>query len=145
LEIRENSSRDFRSHGVSQWFKRTINLSENMKKTTQSFLLAACALGVMALSAKAIAGPSPAPSSAMPSGYSGLGTTTIADTNTNGIPDLLPTCPVSGDKLGGDMGAPYVFSYKGQEVKLCCPSCKKDFDKDPAKYMKLIRAADKKK
>ena len=57
-------------------------------------------------------------------------------------PDLLQTCPVSGDKLG-DMGKPYVFVYKGQEVKLCCPNCKSDFDKDPGKYMKMIRAADK--
>jgi YHS domain-containing protein len=60
-------------------------------------------------------------------------------------PDLLKTCPVSGEKLGGDMGKPYVFTYKDQEIKLCCPMCKKDFDKDPAKYVKLIRAADKTK
>jgi YHS domain-containing protein len=60
-------------------------------------------------------------------------------------PDLLKTCPVSGDKLGADMGKPYVFIYKDQEVKLCCPMCKADFDKDPAKYLKLIRAADKSK
>jgi len=58
-------------------------------------------------------------------------------------PDLLATCPVSGDKLG-EMGKPYVFVYQGQEVKLCCPSCKEDFDKDSAKYIKMIRAADKK-
>ncbi len=58
-------------------------------------------------------------------------------------PDLLKTCPVSGDKLGGGMGKPYVFIYKGQEVKLCCPDCKAEFDKDPAKYLKKIRAADK--
>jgi YHS domain-containing protein len=57
-------------------------------------------------------------------------------------PDLLATCPVSGDKLG-DMGKPYVFIYQGQEVKLCCPDCKAEFDKDPAKYLKKIRAADK--
>ena len=57
-------------------------------------------------------------------------------------PDLLTTCPVSGDKLGADMGKPYVFVYQGQEVKLCCPMCKADFDKDPAKYLKKIRAAD---
>jgi len=57
-------------------------------------------------------------------------------------PDVLKTCPVSGDTLG-EMGKPYVFVYKGQEVKLCCPDCKKDFDKDPEKYMKMIRAADK--
>ncbi|HEX3626353.1 MAG TPA: hypothetical protein VH280_13115 [Verrucomicrobiae bacterium] len=58
-------------------------------------------------------------------------------------PDLLKTCPVSGDKLG-EMGKPFVFVYKGQQVKLCCPDCKSDFDKSPDKYMKLIRAADKK-
>ena len=57
-------------------------------------------------------------------------------------PDLLTTCPVSGDKLG-DMGKPYVFVYQGQEVKLFCSSCKADFDKNPDKYIKLIRAADK--
>ena len=58
------------------------------------------------------------------------------------IPDKLTTCPVSGDKLG-EMGKPYVMEYKGREVKLCCPDCKKDFEKDPAKYMKKIEAADK--
>ena len=57
-------------------------------------------------------------------------------------PDKLTTCPVSGDKLG-EMGKPYVFEYKGQEVKLCCKSCKKDFDKDPAKYIKKIEAGEK--
>jgi len=58
-------------------------------------------------------------------------------------PDLLTTCPVSGDKLGGDMGKPVVIVYQGQEVKFCCADCKTDFDKDPAKYMAKIRAADK--
>lgn len=57
-------------------------------------------------------------------------------------PDKMTTCPVSGDKLG-EMGKPFIFVYKGHEVKLCCPDCKKDFDKNPAKYMKKIEAADK--
>jgi len=69
-----------------------------------------------------------------------------ADTNaaaaTPPKPDKLTTCPVSGDKLG-EMGKPYVLVYQGQEVKLCCSGCKKDFEKDPAKYLKKIRAADK--
>src|SRR6516225_6287630 len=68
-------------------------------------------------------------------------TEAVADTKAK--PDLLPTCPVSGDKLG-EMGKPFVFVYKDQEVKLCCKNCKKDFDKNPEKYMALIRAADKK-
>jgi YHS domain-containing protein len=42
------------------------------------------------------------------------------------------------------MGDAYHFVYQGQEVKLCCSGCKKDFLKDPAKYLALIRAADKK-
>jgi YHS domain-containing protein len=47
------------------------------------------------------------------------------------------TCVVSGDKLG-EMGKPVVFEYKGQEIKLCCKACRKDFDKDPAKYLKKL-------
>jgi YHS domain-containing protein len=67
-----------------------------------------------------------------------------ADTNSAAAtppkPDKLTTCPVSGEKLG-EMGKPYVFVYQGQEVKLCCSGCKKDFDKDPAKYIKKIQDA----
>jgi YHS domain-containing protein len=64
-------------------------------------------------------------------------------TNTNQpaakpIPYPLKTCPVSDEKLG-EMGAPYVFIYQGQEIKFCCPDCKKDFLKDPAKYLKKIK------
>ena len=59
-------------------------------------------------------------------------------------PASLKTCVVSGDKIGGEMGKPYVFTYEGQEVKLCCKDCLKDFKKDPAKYMKKINAAPKK-
>ena len=111
-----------------------------MKKTNLFLLLAVGALGVMAFSTKLTKADDAMPSCCA----GGMSEPMAADASTNGIPDLLKTCPVSGDKLGGDMGAPFVFSYKGQEVKLCCKSCKKDFDKAPAKYIKLIRAADKK-
>jgi hypothetical protein len=57
------------------------------------------------------------------------------------FPASLTKCLVSGDKLGGDMGKPYVFTHEGQEVKLCCKSCLKDFNKEPAKYMKQIAEA----
>ena len=72
-----------------------------------------------------------------------LAFTTKADTSTNAPvkPDKLTTCPVSGEKLDS-MGKPCVFVYQGQEVKLCCSGCKKDFDKNPAKYLKKIRDAD---
>ena len=54
----------------------------------------------------------------------------------------LTTCVVSGEKLG-EMGKPYVMKYEGREVQLCCESCKKDFKKDPAKYMKKLDEAEK--
>lgn len=52
-------------------------------------------------------------------------------------PYKLDTCIVSDDKLG-EMGKPVIFEYKGQEIKLCCKACRKDFDKDPAKYLKKL-------
>ena len=115
-----------------------------MKKLNQYLLLAACALGVVAVSTKAIAAGTATAGCTMGSCCGGMGLTAVADTDTNTVPDMLKTCPVSGEKLGADMGEPYVFTYKGQEVKLCCKGCKKDFDKNPDKFLKAIRAADKK-
>lgn len=56
----------------------------------------------------------------------------------------LTTCVVSGEKLGGDMGDPYVFTHNGREVRLCCKSCLKDFKKDPSKYLKKLDEAETK-
>lgn len=56
-------------------------------------------------------------------------------------PYPLTTCVVSGEKLGG-MGKEYVFTHEGQEIKLCCKSCMKEFKKDTAKYMKKIQEAE---
>ena len=56
----------------------------------------------------------------------------------------LTTCPVSGDKLG-EHGKAVKVTYKGTDVYLCCRDCKKDFDKNPAKYVKLVKDADAKK
>jgi len=49
----------------------------------------------------------------------------------------LTTCLVTGEPLGG-MGQPYVFSYQGQEIKLCCKGCLKKFEADPATYLKKL-------
>jgi YHS domain-containing protein len=57
-------------------------------------------------------------------------------------PYPLDKCLVSDEKLG-EMGKPYVFTYKGQEIKMCCKSCEKDFKKDPAKYLKKLETAKK--
>jgi hypothetical protein len=52
-------------------------------------------------------------------------------------PYPLETCIVSDEKLGGH-GKPYVFTHEGQELKLCCKPCLKDFKKDPARYLKKL-------
>ena len=57
-------------------------------------------------------------------------------------PYTLDKCIVSDEKLG-DMGKPYVFTHEGQEIKLCCKSCQKDFTKDPAKYLKKLADTEK--
>ncbi|MDZ4289942.1 MAG: hypothetical protein U0984_18395, partial [Prosthecobacter sp.] len=49
----------------------------------------------------------------------------------------LKTCPVSDEKLG-DMGKPIKVTHDGTDVYLCCKSCVKDFNKDPAKYTKMV-------
>ena len=59
-------------------------------------------------------------------------------------PYPLKTCIVADEELG-EMGKPYVFVHEGQEIKMCCKSCKKDFDKDPKKFLKKLEKDDKKK
>ena len=58
-------------------------------------------------------------------------------------PYTLENCVVSGDKLG-EMGKPFVYEYKGREIKFCCKNCVKDFNKEPAKYVKKIEEAEAK-
>jgi YHS domain-containing protein len=59
-------------------------------------------------------------------------------------PYPLDKCIVSDEKLGADASMkPFVFIHEGQEIKLCCKSCKKDFTKDPAKYLKKLDGAAK--
>lgn len=72
--------------------------------------------------------------------------TLVAAEKQSGKPKAYPLdkCLVSDEKLGG-MGKPYVIVYEGQEIKLCCKGCEKDFKKDPTKYMKKLEAAQKQK
>lgn len=58
-------------------------------------------------------------------------------------PYPLGTCLVCDMKLGS-MGEPYVFVYKGQEIKVCDKSEKTTFDKDPDKYLKKLADAEAK-
>lgn len=57
----------------------------------------------------------------------------------------LKTCVVSGGKLGG-MGKPVAYVYKqaGQPdrtVMFCCKSCIRKFEKEPARYLAKLDAA----
>lgn len=53
-------------------------------------------------------------------------------------PYPLTNCVVSGDAFDHDK--PVVFVYQGQEIKLCCQDFRKDFDKDPTKYLTKLAA-----
>ena len=66
-----------------------------------------------------------------------------ADKKADLRPYKLEKCIVSDEKLG-EMGKPFVAEYKGQEIKFCCKGCKKDFDKNPDKFIKKMQEAEKK-
>lgn len=70
----------------------------------------------------------------------GTGSLALAGENKPAYP--LGTCVVSGENLTS-MGGPYVFTYEGQQVKLCCEHCKPKFEKNPADYLKKIKDASK--
>jgi YHS domain-containing protein len=57
-------------------------------------------------------------------------------TQPSAVIDLRNTvCPVSGDKVADSNLAEV---YEGKVYHLCCPDCHKDFEKDPAKYVKAV-------
>lgn len=85
--------------------------------------------GMSCCAHEAVAAPS-AESTAAPEGLA-------ADSRAKAKPYPLATCLVSGEKLG-EMGDPVVFTHEGQEIKLCCKSCKPKFDKAPATYLKKL-------
>lgn len=70
------------------------------------------------------------------------GIISAADSVPAGYP--LQKCVVSGESLG-EMGKPVKVSNEGTDVYLCCKSCVKDFNKEPAKYVKMVKDAAVKK
>ena len=48
----------------------------------------------------------------------------------------LKKCLVTDEAFDHDT---YTFVHKGQEIKLCCKSCLKDFEKDPSKYLSKLK------
>jgi hypothetical protein len=53
-------------------------------------------------------------------------------------PYPLKVCVVSGDKLAKQKDKQYAASFQGQEVKLCSTECVKDFNAQPATYLKKL-------
>jgi YHS domain-containing protein len=53
------------------------------------------------------------------------------------VESINTVCPVSGEKVGGDMGKPVYVDYKGKKIGFCCRDCAKDFKKNPEKYAAL--------
>ena len=72
--------------------------------------------------------------------------TTAAFAADSGVPKNYPlkTCPVSGEKLG-EHGKPVKVTSEGTDVWLCCKSCVKDFNKEPKKFVKMVKDAPAKK
>ncbi len=53
----------------------------------------------------------------------------------------LDKCIVSDEKLGVE-GKPVVFVHEGQEIKLCCKDCRKEFDANPSKFLAKLPKAE---
>lgn len=113
---------------------------QSMKSTIRYTLLLAGAVGIFTLANQAVAASSAGAGCSMGACCG----TVVAETvsNSKAKPYPLDTCIVSDEKLGG-MGKPFTFVYKDQEIKLCCKSCKKDFDKDPEKFLKKLAGGKK--
>jgi len=52
----------------------------------------------------------------------------------------LKKCVVSGEALGS-MGESVNYVHEGTLIKICCDHCKPDLDKDPAKFVAMVKAA----
>jgi YHS domain-containing protein len=63
-----------------------------------------------------------------------------------GVPKDYPLekCVVSDEKLG-EHGKVVKVTHEGTDVYLCCNDCKKDFNKDPKKFVKMVKDASPKK
>ena len=66
----------------------------------------------------------------------------VSADNGTSVPKEYPLtkCPVSDEKLG-EHGKPVKVTDQSTDVYLCCKSCVKDFNKEPAKYTKMVKDA----
>lgn len=74
----------------------------------------------------------------------GAAATLHADSN---LPKNYPLkkCVVSDEALGEHGKVVKATAPDGTDVYLCCKDCLKDFNKDPAKYAKMVKDAQHKK
>ena len=56
---------------------------------------------------------------------------------------VLKSCPVSKEAFGGDMGEAVDVVIANRLIRLCCKSCKKDVEADPAKFIAMVDEARK--
>jgi hypothetical protein len=59
-------------------------------------------------------------------------------------PYPLSICLVTDSDLGS-MGSPITKVYDSQQIKFCCKPCVKEFEKNPAVYLKKLAELSKKK
>lgn len=71
-----------------------------------------------------------------------LTTTALAGPGPSVVPKDYPLakCVVSDEKLG-EHGKPVKVTSNGTDVWLCCKMCVKDFNKNPAKFVKMVNDA----
>jgi YHS domain-containing protein len=74
------------------------------------------------------------------------GMANAAKTKTKATDKAKPAlvCPVTGEKIESIAKAAGHSTYKGKTYYFCCGSCKPDFDKNPAKYIKTTTEKPKK-
>ncbi len=68
---------------------------------------------------------------------SGAAQVKLSGNNTQLVEVPNKICPISHEEIG-KKGAPHKVIYKGKVYNLCCSMCVKDFNKDPAKYTKIM-------
>jgi YHS domain-containing protein len=112
--------------------------SKNMRWLSRLSWGIAMIMGLFAWPALAAEPVGSAQTRAQPAKSDAQTSLTHAVKKTEAYPYPLDTCVVSGEKLGGEMGPPAIYHYKGREVRFCCGMCIKDFKADPAKYLKKI-------
>ncbi len=59
-------------------------------------------------------------------------------------PYPLSICLVTDSDLGS-MGSPITKVYDGQQIKFCCKPCVREFEKNPAQYIKKLTELTQKK